>query len=234
MKLDQRVVLITGAGTGIGAELAKAAAQQGATIILLGRNVAKLEAVYDAIVAAGGADPAIYPLNLEGAKPHDFQDLADRIEDEFGALHGCVHNAALLGRPAPLVECDPDDWMKLMQVNVNAPFLISKACLPLLLKSDNARLLFTLHEARRAFWNAYGVSKAGLEALMQIIADEVTAAHSLRVFGVNPGESRSPINLKAYPGKHYQSVRPIEDLIPTYLDLLSSQTDALNGAVIDL
>lgn len=232
--LQDRVILITGAGTGIGEALAKATAQAGAVVILLGRNIAKLEALYDTIVAEGGPDPAIYPLNLEGATPHDFADLAERIADEFRTLHACVHNAALLGRPGPLAQCNPEDWAKLMQVNVNAPFLLTKACLPLLSAAHHGRLLFTLHDVNRAYWNAYGVSKAGLKAMMQIVADEVPAESNLKVFGVNPGESRSPINLKAYPGKNYQDIRSIEALIPVYLDLLAPQTAYANACIVDV
>ena len=141
--LAGRTILVTGAGDGIGKATAIACATHGATVILLGRTTAKLEAVYDAIEAAGGVQPAIYPMNLEGATPHDYTELAETLDKEFGSLEGLVHNAAQLRLLSRVDDYDPETWYQVMQVNLNAPFLLTQACLPLLRKAEDASIVFT-------------------------------------------------------------------------------------------
>ncbi|HHL45371.1 MAG TPA: SDR family NAD(P)-dependent oxidoreductase, partial [Gammaproteobacteria bacterium] len=159
--LKNRIILVTGAGDGIGAIAAKTFAQYGATVILLGRTIRKLEAIYDAIEQSGAPQPAIYPMNLEGASPKDYNDLAETVDREFGRLDGLLHNAAILGTLTPLEMYDLELWTKVMQVNLNAPYLLTRACLPLLKKSDDASVLFTsstVGHKGRAYWGAYGIS----------------------------------------------------------------------------
>lgn len=130
--LKDRVIVITGAGDGIGRACALSCAAHGATVVLIGRTPSKLEAVYDEIEAAGYPQPALCPLNLETALEKDYQDLADQLFDTFGKLDGLVHNAALLGPRTPMDNVKAEAWLQLMQVNVNAPFLLTKAMMPLL------------------------------------------------------------------------------------------------------
>ena len=169
--LQQRVILVTGAGDGIGAAASKAFASYGASVILLGKTVPKLEAVYDSIVNAGHPEPAIYPLDLEGANYDHYLQLADTIEKEFGRLDGLLHNAATIGARMMLEQYDLNIWAKVMQINLNAPYLLSRACLPLMRQASDASVLFTstgvAHEGK-AYWGAYGVSKAGADNLMQM------------------------------------------------------------------
>ena len=136
--LKDHVILITGAGDGIGAAVAKDCAAKGATVILLGKTIKKLEKVYDEIIAAGYPEPAIYPLDLLQAREEQYQQLAEVIEKEFGKLDGLVHNAGLLGSLIPLANHSTEQWIKVMQVNLHAPYLMTQACLPLLKKSDNS------------------------------------------------------------------------------------------------
>lgn len=234
--LKDRVILITGAGDGIGAAAAKTCAAHGATVILLGRTTRKLEAVYDAIEAAGHPQAAIYPMNLEGAAPKDYQDLADTIENEFGRLDGLLHNASLLGTLTPLGQYDVEQWAKVMQVNLNAPFLMTQACLDLLKKSDDASVLFTTSSVGRkgrAYWGAYGISKAANENMMQIWADELESNTSVRVNSINPGAVRTSMRARAYPGEDPNTLPKPDTILATYLYLLGPDSKGVTGRQFD-
>ena len=153
--LADRYIVVTGAGDGIGKAAAIAYAKHGATVILLGRTTEKLEQVYDEIENAGGPQPAIVPLNLETATEHDYIEITNIIDQEFGRLDGILHNASLLGLRTPLESYDPVTWQQVMQVNVNAPFLLTQTLMPLLHRSEDASIIFTsssVGRKRRAYW----------------------------------------------------------------------------------
>lgn len=234
--LKDRVILITGAGDGIGAAAARSCAAHGATVILLGRTTRKLEAVYDAIESAGHPQPAIYPMNLEGAAPKDYEDLAATIEKEFGRLDGLLHNASLLGTLTPLGQYDIAQWSKVMQVNLNAPFLMTRACLELLKKSDNASVIFTsssVGRKGRAYWGAYAVSKAANENMMQIWADELESNTHVRVNSINPGAVRTTMRTRAYPGEDPNTLPKPDEIVATYLYLLGPDSEGVTGQQFD-
>ena len=234
--LTDRIILISGAGDGIGAAAAKSCAAHGATVILLGRTTRKLEAVYDAIEAAGHPQAAIYPMNLEGAAPKDYEDLANTIEKEFGRLDGLLHNAALLGTLTPLGQYDVEQWSKVMQVNLNAPFLMTQACLDLLKKSDDASVLFTsssVGRKGRAYWGAYGISKAANENMMQIWADELESNTPVRVNSINPGAVRTGMRTRAYPGEDPNTLPKPDAILATYLYLLGPDSKGVTGRQFD-
>jgi len=234
--LKDRIILITGAGDGIGAAAAKSCAAHGATVILLGRTTRKLEAVYDAIEEAGHPQAAIYPMNLEGAAPKDYEDLANTIEKEFGRLDGLLHNASLLGTLTPLGQYDVEQWSKVMQVNLNAPFLMTQACLDLLKKSEDASVLFTsssVGRKGRAYWGAYGISKAANENMMQIWADELETNTNVRVNSINPGAVRTSMRAKAYPGENPNTLPKPDDIMSTYLYLLGPESKGVTGRQFD-
>lgn len=234
--LKERVILITGAGDGIGAAAAKAFAAHGATVILLGRTTRKLEAVYDAIEQAGHPQPAIYPMNLEGAAPKDYADLAATIDKEFGRLDGLLHNASILGTLTPLSQYDIEMWYKVMQVNLNAPYLMTRALLELLKKSGDASLLFTsssVGRKGRAYWGAYGVSKAGNENMMQIWADELEVNTNIRVNSINPGAVRTTMRSKAYPGEDPNTLPRPAQIMGAYLYLMGPDSKGVNGQQVN-
>ncbi len=234
--LKDRIILITGAGDGIGAAAAMSCAAHGATVILLGRTTRKLEAVYDAIESAGYPQPAIYPMNLEGASPKDYEDLAGTIENEFGRLDGLLHNASLLGTLTPLGQYDVEQWSKVMQVNLNAPFLMTRACLELLKKSDDASVLFTsssVGRKGRAYWGAYGISKAANENMMQILADELESNTTVRANSINPGAVRTTMRARAYPGEDPNSLPKPDAIMATYLYLLGPDSKGVTGQQFD-
>jgi NAD(P)-dependent dehydrogenase (short-subunit alcohol dehydrogenase family) len=234
--LADRVILITGAGDGIGRAVSLACAAHGATVILLGRTVRKLEAVYDDIVAAGGPTPAIYPMDLEGAVPDDHSQLAQRIDSELGRLDGLLHNAGLLGSLTPLQHYDPVEWLRVMQVNLNAPFLLSQSCLALLQRAPDASLLFTssgVGRRGRAYWGAYSASKFAVEGMMQVLADEFGENTRVRVNSINPGRVRTAMRAAAYPAENAAELLAPEDIVLPYLYLLGPDSHDVHGRALD-
>jgi len=199
--LAGRVVLITGAGDGLGRATALACARSGATVVLLGRTVAKLEKVYDEIKAAGLAEPAIYPLNLAGATWNDYEQLAATLEREFGRLDGLVHCAAHFKGFLPLADVEPKDWLEVLQVNVTAAFALTRHCLPLLRKGAHASVVLVSDacgRAGKAYTGSYGVSKFALEGLMQIWAQELEGEGRVRVNSLDPGPMDTALRRKGF------------------------------------
>lgn len=199
--LAGRTVLITGAGDGLGRATALAGARAGASVVLLGRTVAKLEKVYDEIKAAGGAEPAIYPLNLAGATWNDYAQLAETLGREFDKLDALAHCAAHFKTFVPLESVDPKDWLEALQVNVTAVFALTRHCLPLLDKSGEASVVMVSDACGRdgkAYTGGYGVSKFALEGLMQIWAQELEGAGRVRVNSLDPGPMDTALRLRGY------------------------------------
>ncbi|BBL75643.1 SDR family NAD(P)-dependent oxidoreductase [Methylomagnum ishizawai] len=200
--LQNRVVLVTGATGALGSATAQACARAGATVVLLSRGIPRLEKLYDAIVAAGGPQPALYPLDLAGATEKDYADLADTLERELGALHGLVHCAAELGSLGPLADVTGERWQRLLHVNLTAPAIMTRELLPLL-KAGAGAAVFVGDSAvglGKAYWGGYGVAKIGLEGYARILADE-TEGHGLKVHYFIPGPLQSPIRRSAYPAE---------------------------------
>jgi NAD(P)-dependent dehydrogenase (short-subunit alcohol dehydrogenase family) len=230
--LKHRVILITGAGDGIGKTLSLCAAKHGATVLLLGRTIAKLEHTYDEICALGAPEPAILAFDLSGAQEDDYNILAASIEAEYGRLDGLVHNASLLGRRSPITNYPAETWQRVMQVNVNASFLLSKAMLPLLEIPEHSSLIFTsssVGRAARAHWGAYGVSKFATEGLALTLADELDGISNVRCNSFNPGATRTSMRAGAYPAENPASVKSAEELMPWYLFLLSDDSIGVSG-----
>ena len=235
--LKDRIVMVTGAGSGIGRAAAKADAAHGATVILVGRTVSRLEEVYDEIEAAGHPKPAIVPMNFEGAAVKDYEELAMTLEDNFGRLDGLLHNAGILGARSPVELYDPETWNKVMHVNATAPFLLSRAMIPLLRKSDDASMIFTssgVGRQARAYWGAYAVSKFAVEGLAQLLADELDdERHNIRVNSLNPGATRTGMRVLAYPAEDPKKNPDPEQLMPVYLYLMGRDSKGVHGQQID-
>lgn len=234
--LENRVVLVTGAGDGIGRAAALQYAQHGATVILLGRTIEKLERVYDEIEALGGPQPAIFPLNFEGATLSDFDDMAKTLDKEFGRLDGLLHNAGLLGRITPFEQYDAELWEQVMQVNINGPVWMTQALLPLLKQSDDASIIFTsssVGRKGRAYWGAYSVSKFATEGFVEVLADELEHQTNIRVNTLNPGATRTQMRRSAYPGEDPATLRMPNDIMPTYLWLMGPDSTGVSGQKFD-
>ncbi|MFD0739456.1 SDR family NAD(P)-dependent oxidoreductase [Lysobacter koreensis] len=230
--LAQRVVLVTGAHGGLGSAAALACARAGATVVLLGRKVAKLNRVYDALAAAG-AEPLLYPLDLEGAAPDDYAELVARIETELGRLDGVLHCAAEFRGLTPLLQTDPAAFARAIHVNLTAPWWLSQACLPLLAKAPDAALVFALDDPARvgqAYWGGYGVAQHGLAGLVGMLHAEL-ANSTVRVAGLQPGPMRTPLRAQAYVDEHDRSAREASDYAPACVTLLSPAGVAHRGTV---
>ncbi|MFZ5602551.1 MAG: YciK family oxidoreductase, partial [Pseudomonadota bacterium] len=209
--LQGRIILVTGAGDGIGRAAALGFARLGATLILLGKTVEKLEQVYDQIEQEGGPQPAIIPLNLETATIADYQKIASTLEQEFGRLDGLLLNAAILGDMRPLEFFPMDTFEKVMKVNVNAQFLLVRTLMPLLRLSDQGSIIFTTSSVGRqgrANWGAYAISKFAVEGMMQTLADETRNTSQLKVNCINPGATRTRMRANAYPGEDPATLCP--------------------------
>ncbi len=234
--LAARHILVTGAGDGIGRAAALAFAAHGANVILLGRTAAKLEEVYDEIERRGGPQAAILPLDLAQATPAHYEQVAQTVEKEFGRLDGLLHNAADAGTLTPVDLYEPDMWYRVMQVNLHAAWLLTRACLPLLRKSADASIVFTTADVGRrgrAYWGAYGVSCFGLEGLMQIVADEISSGENLRANSLDPGAVRTRLRSRAYPGENRDALAAPEDIMPAYLYLLGPDSRGVNGRAMN-
>jgi NAD(P)-dependent dehydrogenase (short-subunit alcohol dehydrogenase family) len=234
--LEDRIILVTGASSGIGAELARSCAALGARVVLSGRNVKKLESVYDSICASGGVRPSIAPLDFEKADASHYAALADAVRGEFGRLDGLAHVAGQLGERAPIEHHDVVAWMRVMHVNVNAAFILTQALLPLLKLSQDASVVFTtsgVSTRARAYWGAYAASKFALEGLMQVLADETDTLTNIRANSVSPGKVRTAMRARAYPGEDPASVPLPAQVMPTYLYLLGPASRGVTGRRFD-
>lgn len=234
--LRDKVILVTGAGDGIGRAAALAFAARGATLILLGRTVEKLEAVYDAIESAGGAQPALFPLDLAKATEQDCEQLASAIGETFGRLDGLLHNASLLGERRPIANSSWSAWQEVMQVNVNAAFLLTRTLLPLLEQAPQASVVFTssgVGRRGRAYWGAYAVSKFATEGLMQVLADELENTSRVRVNSLNPGATNTAMRRSAYPAEEPTRNPSPEEILPAYLYLMGDDSVGVTGQALD-
>jgi NAD(P)-dependent dehydrogenase (short-subunit alcohol dehydrogenase family) len=233
--LAGRIILVTGASSGIGRALSIAAAAAGAQVVLCARSVRKLEAVHDTIVAGGSPRPYIAPLDFERAGADQYDAVADALQTSFGRLDGLAHLAAQIGERAPIEHYDVPTWMRVMHVNLNAGFILTRTLLPLLRASEDASVVFTgssVSVRGRAYWGAYAASKFGVEGLMQVLADE-TSTTNIRVNSVNPGKVRTPMRALAYPGEDPATVPAPEEVLAPYLYLLGPESRGVTGRRFD-
>lgn len=235
--LRGRQIMITGASRGLGREIARQCAAAGAQTILLARSVPALETLADEILAAGHPEPVLVPCNLEAATLQHYEEIAALLGERFGHLDGLVANAAMLGELSPIAASDPALWARVFQVNLHSPYLLVRTCLPLLRRARDARVLFvssSVARQGRAYWGAYAASKAALENLMQVMADELAAEGIVRVNAVNPGRCRTEMRAQAYPAEDAERLPSPESLAPGFIYLLSEAASSLHGRQFDL
>ena len=236
MSLKNNVILITGAGGGLGSTAALALAKSGAHIILLDKNIAKLEVVYDAILAANAPEPIIYPFDLAGANENEYQELANTLTEAYGSLQGLLHSAVEFSSFTPVSQFGTKEWGHTLNVNLNAAFILTRMLLPVLEKSQHASIVFTSDSSARkahAYSGAYGVSKIAMEGLAKILAEELEAANKIRVNTLIPGAVDSPLRKRAYPAEDKAKLPTMASLAPVYLYLFGSQSIGVTGQAIE-
>lgn len=232
--LNDKVILVTGAGDGIGKQAAITYAKLGASVILLGRTVEKLEKVYDEIIALGAPEPAIVPLDLKGATKQNYIDMTSTIVEQFGKLDGALLNASILGELTPFTTIHEQIFDDVIQINVKAQLLLAQALVPALAANDTGSLIFTssgVGNKGRAFWGSYCISKFATEGMMELIADEYDNT-GLRVNAINPGGTRTPMRTKAYPAEDQSVLATAEDIMPLYVYLMSNDSLGTTGQVL--
>ncbi len=233
--LKDRVILITGAGDGIGRAAAISFALHGATVVLHGRTLNKLEVIYDEIEGLGAPQPAILPLQLSSASSRDYELLVDTLDKQFGRLDGILHNAGILGKRTELVHYPADVWDDVMAVNLRAPFVMTQELLPLLEKSAHASVVFASSGVGREVrerWGAYSVSKIAIEAVSKLFAQE-NVHPNIRYNCINPGATRTAMRAKAYPDEDPKTLPTPESIMPAYLYLMGDDSLHMNGQSID-
>jgi NAD(P)-dependent dehydrogenase (short-subunit alcohol dehydrogenase family) len=234
--LRDRVVLVTGATGGLGRACALAAAAAGATVVLLGRKVRALESLHDAVEASGAPQPAIYPMDLAGATAKDHDDAAAAIRHQLGRLDGLVHAAAHFDTLQPFEQQAPEEWARNLQVNLTAPFLLTRACLPLLREAPDAAIVFVLDDPARvgnAFWGGYGVAKFALQGLASIVHEETEGTH-VRTHAVLPGPMRTALRRAAYFGEDTLAHPEPAPAAASIAALLAGDPGGLRGTILDL
>jgi len=230
-ELTNKTILVTGAGAGIGRSAAITYAKLGATVILLGKTVSKLEAVYDEIVALDLAEPAIIPLDLKGATKQNYIDMSSTITSQFGKLDGALLNASILGELTPFAQIHEQVFNDVMNVNVTAQCLLAQALIPALLLAPKASLIFTssgVGSQGRAYWGAYSISKFATEGMMQVIADEYENT-TLRTNAINPGATQTNMRSCAFPAEDKNGLATPDEIMPLYVYLMSDDSSDVNG-----
>jgi NAD(P)-dependent dehydrogenase (short-subunit alcohol dehydrogenase family) len=234
--LAGRVILVTGASSGLGRAASLAFARHGATVALLARNETKLEAVYDEILAAGGPEPAMFPYDLATADDRSLETLAGAIAHHLKRLDGLLHSAHQFHSLTPLHLQTLEQWQTLMRVNLLAPFALTRACLPLLSQAPDASVIFTgeTHGHQpSAYWGGYAVAKSGLETLTRIWADELGTDDKLRINTLIPGQVATSLRSRTHPGLSPETLPSVDDLMPCYLYLMGADSRAVRGQIVE-
>ena len=235
-ELKGKVILVTGANRGFGLAMTMDLSKAGATVIMMGRDLGSLEYAYDAVIDKGFQEPILYPLDIEGATPENYQSLQDDIFNQFEKLDGLIHNAAILGTMMPVDQYDIKLWYSTLQINLNGPFMMTQFLIPLLNKSDDARILFLSAEQGReakAYWGAYGVSKFAVEGFSKTLSEELEKTN-IRVNTLDPGVMRTEMRRAAYPAEDTTKNPLPESKSPAIVYLMLPVSSKYNGKKLAL
>ncbi|MEO6186987.1 MAG: YciK family oxidoreductase [Steroidobacteraceae bacterium] len=235
-ELAGRVIAVTGATGGIGRAVTIAAIREGATLIIIARNVRKLQALHAELELLAPGAALMVPMDFEKAVANDYDALAEAILNRYGRLDGLVHCAGLLGTLTPMDQYDVPTWCKVMHVNVTAAFALTQVLLPALRKSEDASIIFTsssVGRKGRAYWGAYAVSKFALEGMSQVLADELGGTTKIRVNTLNPGKARTLMRRQAYPSENLETLPLPETLTGPFLKLLGPRGAGTTGQSLD-
>jgi NAD(P)-dependent dehydrogenase (short-subunit alcohol dehydrogenase family) len=234
--LQDHTILVTGSSSGLGRAAALAYAKHGATLILLGRDESKLNAVYDEIEASGGKQPAVVVLDLQKADDNSYQEVATTLAEEFGKLDGILHSAGVISQPLPLEYTTLETWERLLRVNLTAGYALTRQCLPLLRNSPKASVIFTSSTAgrdMRAYWGPYAIAKHGVEHLMELFHHELSTTTNIRVNSLNPGPCATALRRVAFPNEAPTARPQPEELMAVYLYLMGNDSVGESGKKFD-
>lgn len=235
-ELKDKVMLVTGANRGFGRAMTLDLAKAGASVIMLGRDFSSLEVTYDEVVDAGYQEPILFPFDLEGATPEHYEQLQKNILDNFEHLDGLVHNASIIGTMMPIEQYDIKLWYSTMQININAPFMLTQFLIPALNKSNDAHVLFlssSVGRSARAYWGAYGVSKFAIEGLSKTLSEELEKTN-IKVNSLDPGRMRTEMRRSAYPAENADKNPLPERKSSAIVYLMSEKSKHLNGKQLTL
>ena len=234
--LEEKIILVTGAGDGIGKSAAISYASHGATVILLGKTKAKLEKVYDEIEESNHPTPLISLMDFSKADGNDYQELVDNLIKDYKQLDGLLLNAAILGDRSPIEQYDVAKWVETIHINLTSQFILIKTLLPALKNSNNASVLFTssgVGKVGKAFWGAYAVSKFGVEGLCQVLSDEHSNDKSIRFNCINPGAVQTNMRKEAYPLENPNDLLHPDEIMDKYVWLMSDESKDIDGQSIN-
>lgn len=232
-QLNKKIILVTGAAEGIGRAISQALCEAGATVLMLDKKARHLEKLYDHIVAQDWQEPVILPVDLLDMDASSATALAQAVYDDFGSLDAVLHNAAELGSPSPLDQYDLEFWQQVIQTNLQAPYLLTRALLPLLKKETTTQLLFTsadLGRSPKAYGGAYSIAYAGLEAQMVIWARELERTTNIKVNSIDPGPVRTVLRRRSHPGEDQASLRTPQSIVGAYLAIFANQLNHSGAA----
>jgi NAD(P)-dependent dehydrogenase (short-subunit alcohol dehydrogenase family) len=235
-ELAGRVIAITGVTGGIGRAVALAAVREGAELVLIGRNLLKLQTLHAELEQLAPGAALMVQLDLENALANDYDRIADAVVNRYGRLDGLVHCAGMLGPLTPIDQYDVPTWCRVMQVNTTAAFVLTQVLLPALRKSADASVIFTssgVGRKGRAYWGAYAVSKFAVEGMAQVMAAELEGTSTVRVNTLNPGRARTAMRRAAYPSENLDSLPLPESLMEPYLRLLGPRGKGITGQALD-
>ena len=233
MNLSKKTILITGATDGIGNTLAIEFSKLGANIILLGRDSSKLDKVYDQLEHSYESQKhLILEVDLALLNNESVHEIARVINDEYEALDGIINNAAILGTMTTLKDYELSRWDEVININLRAPFLLSRTLIPALEDSRMPRIIFTssgVADVGRAFWGAYSVSKFGLKGLAEIFANELETTSSIKVFNFDPGATQTKMRASARPAEDPNTLKTPNELLECYLWFFSEDSSESNN-----
>ena len=228
MDLTNKTILITGATDGIGKVLAEEFSKLGSNIILLGKNSSKLDAVYDQLDHSFDSQKhLILEADLSLLNNESAHEILRAISNEYDTLDGIIHNAAILGTMTPLEDYELSKWDEVLNINLRAPFLLTKTLKSILENSTMPRIIFTssgVANTGRAFWGAYSVSKFGLKGLAEIFTNELETTSSIKVFNFDPGATQTKMRASARPAEDPSSLKTPHELVNCYLWFFSKES----------
>ena len=234
--LEDKTIVITGAGSGIGREIAKCYSKLGAELILLSKSQDKLETLHDELSSDNSKNILIQPIDFALSEEKDYVQIVEALSGEYSKIDGLVNNAGILGEKKSIEQYNYKTWKQVMKVNLDAGFLLTKHLIPLLRESKSSSVIFTssgVGKVGRPYWGSYSVSKFATEGLMQILSEELQNTSSIRVNCINPGAVRTKMRKSAYPAEN-PKINPLaSEIMKPYIFLMSDVSENINGHSID-